>query len=159
MHTCDRTTLKVKRPLLGRNHPSLELRFVRDGDVDHARKTQCVSPEQLRRPCLHYGEDGSQGGVPVGEKLERRAHRPYVDGGADPDREGDVVGRALGRDLMDQPQRLLTVGEEAASLSPDGLVIMACSSSSPPGSSFRPWRVDGHQTAFRRAPDRGRARE
>ncbi len=109
MQARERTAVEVKGPLLGRNHLPLELRFVRGGQSTCSKN------------AVHFSWTNCTGSWFCTEKVVRRAAcrsvrnwnaariAPHIDRGADTNHESDIVGGALGGDLMEQPERLLAM--------------------------------------------------
>jgi hypothetical protein len=111
----ERTVREIERlPGLGRRDGPrgfLPFVFTRPVGLHSPQRERIGRIDDLERASVHRREAGSQGLVPIDDRAKTRLERVHVERTAQTIRGRDVVRRAVGLELIDEPEPLLRKGQ------------------------------------------------
>ncbi len=102
-----RPGLQVERPAGHHVQAHVELAAAPAGGAHHheVRRERRIDP--LPGPPIHGEERGAQSRMPLGQRRQGEAEDRRIEGAVEPRRGGEVVDRALRRQPVQEPERLL----------------------------------------------------
>jgi hypothetical protein len=107
----ERPSLKIEALAGQRPQPLAQKLFTPTRGLLHAERDFRSFADAAHRRAEPRGKGRAQHRVTLGQRLKRTSQRAGVHLAADARGEREVIGRALGRDLLQKPERLLPVRE------------------------------------------------